>query len=104
MGRMIGIDQRVFYRLASELPVRFCVLSAAGESPSHDGAVLNLSSGGMLLRAQEFEPQVVEELLLEHSFLAIELVLPDLPGTLLLKAQLFGGTFGNITSLFQEIR
>lgn len=72
------LEQRVFRRLTVELPVAYRLVPAVG-SPGEfaTGQVLNLSSGGMLLRAPEIPMAAAPHLLAGKGRIEVRFDLGD---------------------------
>ncbi|MBK9129838.1 MAG: PilZ domain-containing protein [Phycisphaerales bacterium] len=72
------LEQRVFLRLTVELPVAYRVVLAAGSVGEFAaGQVLNLSSGGMLLRAPEIPMAAAPRLLAGEGRIEVRFELGD---------------------------
>lgn len=72
------IEQRVFRRLTVELPVAYRMVPVAGSAGEFaTGQVLNLSSGGMLLRAPEIPMAAAPRLLAGEGRIEVRFDLGD---------------------------
>lgn len=70
------IEQRVFYRLTIELPLRYQLVTPARRASSEHGSCLNLSAGGMLLRTRSLDETIGDDLLTGRGHVVIAMQLP----------------------------
>lgn len=72
----IGVDQRVFHRLGTKVPVSLRIHQQGLAVLPLEGQTENLSGGGLLLQAPELDPEVVQTLLVGNARIELELLLP----------------------------
>ena len=84
----LNVDQRVFYRLPTVLPIQYRVVIAGAETTRHQGTTHNLSAGGMLLVTAPLPEPLVERLFDESAQVVVELPLEGAGRTIVSKTRL----------------
>lgn len=85
---LAAIEQRVFYRLTIELPLRYrLVTRSRAPRVFENGSCLNLSAGGMLVRVRALDEATGDELLAADGRVELEFVLPGVEAPLRVSAR-----------------